>query len=212
MFCRSDNRRRSAKRRAWWRFRACAVGNKYFDSGEPWKTCTENETAYAEAIYNYIQLIANLAVLFKLFLPFSSAKIRGWLSVGGTWGIRSIPAGSRIPETKILFERIVKRCIHYQRAIYNKSAPRDRLCSFRSGFKIGFWLFHPYCANIFISILERQTPFLMVPKIKGRKVDMNRQAEKLKAIGWAFSFAWRFNRSMLIAWLFLVSTVSVCQP
>ena len=33
--------------------------------------------------------------------------------------------------------------------------------------------------------------------------------QKLKAMGWAFSLAWRFNKTMLIAWCVLVSAVSV---
>ena len=45
------------------------------------------------------------------FLPFSSAKIRGWLSVDGAWSIKSIPAGFRIPEPEILFERIDNKVI-----------------------------------------------------------------------------------------------------
>lgn len=32
---------------------------------------------------------------------------------------------------------------------------------------------------------------------------------KIKAIGWAFSLAWRFNKKLLIAWSVLVSAVSV---
>ena len=33
--------------------------------------------------------------------------------------------------------------------------------------------------------------------------------QKLKAMGWAFSLAWRFNKTMLIVWCVLVSAVSV---
>jgi len=67
--------------------------------------------ACAGTIYNCIQLIANLAVLLEPFLPFSSEKIRGWLRVDGVWGIKSIPAGLRIPEPEILFERINKKVV-----------------------------------------------------------------------------------------------------
>jgi len=92
-------------------FELVRFGNKYFDSREPWKTRTENEIACAETIYNCVQLIANLAVLLEPFLPFSSVKIRGWLSVAGAWNIKSIPAGFRIPEPEILFKRIDKKVI-----------------------------------------------------------------------------------------------------
>lgn len=92
-------------------FELVRFGNKYFDSGEPWKTRIENETACGETIYNCIQLIANLAILLEPFLSFSSAKIRGWLSVDGAWSIKSIPVGFRIPEPEIFFERIDKKVI-----------------------------------------------------------------------------------------------------
>lgn len=32
---------------------------------------------------------------------------------------------------------------------------------------------------------------------------------KIKAMGWAFSLAWRFNKLLLITWFFLISMVSV---
>jgi methionyl-tRNA synthetase len=92
-------------------FELARFGNKYFDSGEPWKTRTENETACAETIFNCVYLIANLAVLLEPFLPFSSKTVRDWLSIDNTWAEKNIPAGYKIHESEILFERIDKKTV-----------------------------------------------------------------------------------------------------
>ena len=38
---------------------------------------------------------------------------------------------------------------------------------------------------------------------------MSKMLSKLKAVGWSFSLAWRFNKKVLVGWLALVSVVSV---
>lgn len=109
-------------------FELVRFGNKYFDSGEPWKTRTENASACDEIIYNCVQLIANLVVLLEPFLPFSSAEIRGWLDVDGAWSIKSIPAGFRIPEPEILFERIDKKVVDEEVAkLLGKTSAKSEL-------------------------------------------------------------------------------------
>lgn len=60
-------------------FELVRFGNKYFDSGEPWKTKTSDPIVCTNILHNCVQLIANLAILLEPFLPFSSAKIRAWL-------------------------------------------------------------------------------------------------------------------------------------
>lgn len=49
-------------------------GIRYYDSTEPWKARTENKEKCGNTLYNCVQIIANLAVLFQPFLPFSSQK------------------------------------------------------------------------------------------------------------------------------------------
>jgi len=98
-------------------------GNRYFDSGEPWKKRTENEKACAETIYNCVQLIANLAVLLEPFLPFSSEKVRAWLNIDNSWTVKSIPTGLRIPDHNILFERIDKKVIDKETAKLKNRGP-----------------------------------------------------------------------------------------
>ncbi len=86
-------------------------GNKYFDSEKPWETRNSDINACYTTIFTCVQIIANLSVLLEPFLPFSSGKIRNWLSVGSDWSEKSVPAGFIIPEPEILFERIDKKVI-----------------------------------------------------------------------------------------------------
>lgn len=91
-------------------------GNKYYDSGEPWKTRTADPAACADTLFNCVQLIANLAALLAPFLPFSSEKVRGWLQLEACWSPQTVPAGLVLPEITILFERIDLKAIEQERA------------------------------------------------------------------------------------------------
>lgn len=82
--------------------------NKFFDTEAPWITRLSDETACQNTLYQCVQIIANLAVLLKPFLPFSSEKVCGWLSLDDAWQIHSVPGGYILPETQILFERLDK--------------------------------------------------------------------------------------------------------
>lgn len=85
--------------------------NRFFDAGQPWATRTTDETACRNTLYQCVQMIANLAVLLYPFLPFSSEKVCGWLQIDNVWGLHTVPAGYRLPETEILFRRIDKKVI-----------------------------------------------------------------------------------------------------
>ena len=91
------------------------LGNKYFDAGRPWETRNGADGAdmesCSETVYNCVQIIANLSVMLEPFLPFSSAKIRGWLEIENSWSVKSVPAGFLIPEPEILFERLDKKVV-----------------------------------------------------------------------------------------------------
>ena len=84
-------------------------GNKYFDTKRPWETRTTDIISCNNAIYNCVQMIANLSVLLQPFLPFSSAKINNWLAIENSWSTKNIPAGLVIPTPEILFERLDKK-------------------------------------------------------------------------------------------------------
>ncbi|MCL2098995.1 MAG: class I tRNA ligase family protein, partial [Oscillospiraceae bacterium] len=95
-------------------FESVRFGNKYFDAEKPWDTRKTNTAHCSDAIYTCVQMIANLAVMLEPFLPFSSAKIRNWLSLDNSWSVKFIPAGFIIPEPEILFERLDKKAVDEQ--------------------------------------------------------------------------------------------------
>ena len=80
--------------------------NKYFDLGKPWITRNTSLRDCQDTLYNCVQLIVNLAVLLKPFLPFSSEKVLGWFLLDSSWKRKTVPTGFVIPETEILFRRI----------------------------------------------------------------------------------------------------------
>jgi len=87
------------------------AGNKYFDTQQPWATRNMDIESCRNTIYTCVQMIANLSVLLEPFLPFSSAKVSGWLGIEGSWNVKNIPAGFVIPEVEILFERLDKSIV-----------------------------------------------------------------------------------------------------
>lgn len=80
--------------------------NKYFDAYKPWETRNTDLPACENTLFNCIQIISNLAVLLKPFLPFSSEKLQYWLGLEDRWAPQFVDAGYRLPETGILFQRI----------------------------------------------------------------------------------------------------------
>lgn len=89
-------------------FESVRWSNKYFDSQKPWETRTVAPRKCEDTLFNCVQLIANLAVLLKPFLPFSSEKVQGWMGLNDLWKPQFVASGYSLPETEILFERIDK--------------------------------------------------------------------------------------------------------
>ena len=87
-------------------FDLAKFGNKYYDSNTPWITRTESPEKCADTIFNCTVLIANLAVLLRPFLPFSSDKIIKWLGLSAEWKQQKIKSGQKLPDFSILFNRI----------------------------------------------------------------------------------------------------------
>ena len=85
--------------------------NKYFDSGAPWKTRTENRDKCKNTLFNCVQIIANLALILYPFLPFSSEKLISLLSLNNEWKPQFVSEGYDVPEIKPLFERLDKSVI-----------------------------------------------------------------------------------------------------
>ncbi|MBQ8950278.1 MAG: methionine--tRNA ligase [Eubacterium sp.] len=97
-------------------FEVVRKANKYFDSEEPWKTRTSDTAACNNTLYQCTQIIANLSVILAPFIPFSSEKVFGWLGINGEWNVKKVPAGYKLPEISILFERLDKAVIEEERS------------------------------------------------------------------------------------------------
>lgn len=89
-------------------FEFVRAANKYFDAQKPWETRTTAPKECENTIFNCVQIISNLALLLKPFLPLSSEKLQKWLGLEEGWEPRYVAPGFCIPETEILFERIDK--------------------------------------------------------------------------------------------------------
>ena len=87
-------------------FEFVRFGNRYFDTNEPWKSVKDELSKCNQTLFNCVQILANLAVLLAPFLPFSSKKIFGWLSLHQEWHTQWVSSGYPLPEVSILFERL----------------------------------------------------------------------------------------------------------
>lgn len=90
-------------------FEFVRLGNKYFDSNEPWSTRNTEPEKCNNTIFNCVQIIANASALLAPFLPFSSAKVFAWLGLDSSWQPQYVRAGHRLPEIALLFERLDKK-------------------------------------------------------------------------------------------------------
>ena len=95
------------------------IGNKYITECEPWKVW-KTDPKRVETILNIsLQLVANLAIAFEPFLPFSSKKLReminlknfDWAELGST---NLLEAGHQLAEPQLLFEKIEDEAIQHQ--------------------------------------------------------------------------------------------------
>ena len=95
------------------------IGNKYITECEPWKVW-KTDPKRVETIQNIsLQLVANLAIAFEPFLPFSSEKLRKminmpnfeWTQLGST---DLLKAGDQLGEPELLFEKIEDEVIEKQ--------------------------------------------------------------------------------------------------
>ena len=95
------------------------IGNRYITECEPWKVW-KTDPKRVETILNIsLQLVANLAIAFEPFLPFSSEKLRKminmpnfeWTQLGST---DLLKAGTQLGEPELLFEKIEDEVIERQ--------------------------------------------------------------------------------------------------
>ncbi len=95
------------------------IGNKYLADSEPWKVIKTDPERVKTVLNISLQLVANLAIAFEPFLPFSSQKLRGMLHVDeAQWdrlgAVDLLPAGHQLGEPALLFEKIEDSVVEAQ--------------------------------------------------------------------------------------------------
>ena len=87
------------------------IGNKYITECEPWKVWKTDPNRVETILYISLQLVANLAIAFEPFLPFSSKSLRemidmpefDWAQLGRT---DLLKPGHQLAEPHLLFQKI----------------------------------------------------------------------------------------------------------
>ena len=95
------------------------IGNKYLADSEPWKVIKTDPERVKTVLNLSLQLVANLAIAFEPFLPFSSEKLRNmlhieeaeWDRLGST---ELLPAGHVLGKPELLFEKIEDAVVEAQ--------------------------------------------------------------------------------------------------
>lgn len=120
------------------------AGNKYLQETEPWKLAKTDMERTATVLYCALQLCADMAVAFEPFMPFMAQKLRlmlgmesmAWDAIGGR---ELVPAGSKINEPELLFEKIADETI---------AAQLQRLADIKEQNKIASWKAEPQAADV----------------------------------------------------------------
>lgn len=95
------------------------IGNKYMTECEPWKVWKTDPERVKTVLYISLQLVANLAIAFEPFLPFSSEKLRRLIQMDTCdWNLLGnhdlLKAGHQLAEPELLFEKIEDETIEQQ--------------------------------------------------------------------------------------------------
>ena len=95
------------------------IGNKYLADTEPWKLAKTDMSRVATILNIALQLVANLAIAFDPFLPFSSEKLRKMLNMDSfDWNQLGqtdlLKAGHQLNKPELLFEKMEDDVIQAQ--------------------------------------------------------------------------------------------------
>ena len=95
------------------------IGNKYLADTEPWHLFKTDPERVGTILNIALQLVANLAIAFEPFLPFSSEKLRSMIALDTfDWNelgsIDLLAAGLRLNEPELLFQKIEDDVIEAQ--------------------------------------------------------------------------------------------------
>ncbi|MCH3982580.1 MAG: methionine--tRNA ligase [Prevotella sp.] len=95
------------------------IGNRYITECEPWKVWKTDPKRVETILYISLQLVANLAIAFEPFLPFSSKRLRDMINLTDyNWdqlgSIDLLKPGHQLNEPSLLFEKIEDDVIEKQ--------------------------------------------------------------------------------------------------
>ena len=95
------------------------IGNKYLADSEPWKVIKTDPERVKTVLNLSLQLVANLAIAFEPFLPFSSEKLRQMLHIDEAQWDRLgatdlLSEGHVLGEPALLFEKIEDSVVEAQ--------------------------------------------------------------------------------------------------
>ncbi|MDV2989676.1 MAG: methionine--tRNA ligase [Dehalogenimonas sp.] len=98
-----------------------AEANRYLDEKSPWKTVKTDKAAAAQSLYTALTVISGLRTAFYPFLPFSSAKLHGFLGYDGTiqadgWKLRRPVTGAALNPPEALFIKLDEAVIEEEAA------------------------------------------------------------------------------------------------
>jgi methionyl-tRNA synthetase len=96
-------------------------GNKMLTEKEPWKTAKTDKEATGITLYDGLQIVANLAILCRPFLPFTSDKLFAMLNLDGTnytWADAGrqdlLKPGHQLGKAELLYQKIEDDVIQKQ--------------------------------------------------------------------------------------------------
>ena len=95
------------------------IGNRYITECEPWKVWKTDPKRVETILYISLQLVANLAIAFEPFLPFSSKRLRDMLNIEDfDWNQLGqtdlLKPGHQLTDPALLFEKIEDDAIEAQ--------------------------------------------------------------------------------------------------
>lgn len=113
------------------------IGNKYLADTEPWKAAKTDMGRVATILNISLQLVANLAIAFEPFLPFSSARLRKMLNIEtADWNalgsLDILNAGWQLAEPELLFDKIPDPPIEAQLERLARIKEENRLAAWQA--------------------------------------------------------------------------------
>jgi len=95
------------------------LGNKYLTESEPWKVFAVDPGRVGTVLNISLQICAQLSIVARPFLPFTSEKIRKMLNIPEyTWAdatlLTWLPAEHQLNKAELLFEKIDDKVIEAQ--------------------------------------------------------------------------------------------------